>query len=210
MSVWQILFWLCIHIINECISIETITDRDRLNLIRDRIDEFGREYGFDTKQLHQDAVEASKPYPSSLDVVYWDDEQFEDKQIVIVPQEINSAFDRFVEHFIQNTDPESRNHYKDKNYYALHMNTGYRLIEKCITKRAIVFMNTNDLTLLRDNSQTTSHPDWTHLGTKAYETKEQHFSIMNYLSYDEMQLSAFLLVAGMHLCGFLDRVTPQR
>lgn len=70
------------------------------------------------------------------------------------------------------------------------------MISRLISKRPLVFMGSGDTTVLRNgNSIGPSFRSWDRVGTMQ-ETQNEHLRLQDYLSYDEMMLSALLGVSG--------------
>lgn len=69
-------------------------------------------------------------------------------------------------------------------------------ISRLVSKRPLVFMNSGDLTVLRDGrSAGNAAKSWDRVGTEE-ETRNESLKLKDYLSYDEMMLSALIGVSG--------------
>ena len=210
-----LIFLVCAGTVNQCVSKEPATVSDAVadvTPIQDRLKKFCDDNG-----INLDFLKSQTPDPASnsLNIPYWDkDNKFEADQKFIIPMGMDKAFERFVKKSKSSKADGKRVWYKGTNYYKDHLTTGEELIEKCLTKRAIWFLSDQDATKLRGKTKRKRHePDWEKLGTKEYEADgKHHFSIMNYESYDEMQLCAFGLVAGLYtFCLiFLDNVQNKQ
>jgi len=69
--------------------------------------------------------------------------------------------------------------------------TSAAFISRLIAKRAVTFYTHSDITMLRDGSSP-SPSDWLKVGTE----KEGSIKLKEYLSYDEMQISALVGIAS--------------
>jgi hypothetical protein len=77
----------------------------------------------------------------------------------------------------------------ERPFYTHKCNTVPTFLNRLLQKRPVVFMNETDTTCLRNGQQPS--PSFTEIGK---ETQCEPFVLEEYISYDEMQISAFLSV----------------
>lgn len=80
---------------------------------------------------------------------------------------------------------------------SLYLSLSWRsMVTRLISKRPLVFFNTEDYTVLRNGEHIRNAAgSWDRVGT-AQEHLNTHLKLQDYLSYDEMMLSALLGVSG--------------
>jgi hypothetical protein len=106
---------------------------------------------------------------------------------------VHRRFPKLVEQFLDHKRAHGSKY--EKSLYS-RMNTWEEEVSRLITKRPLVFMNGSDFTTLRDGTNIYNGTDeWDRNGTDTQE-KNEHLTLEEYLSYDEIMMSSLIGVSG--------------
>ncbi|KAI8809366.1 hypothetical protein BJ742DRAFT_804878 [Cladochytrium replicatum] len=104
---------------------------------------------------------------------------------ILVHQNLCPLFERYLEHKRNNGTLTEKTLYSQMNLCGL--------IQRFISKRPLAFFGASDMTLLRNGSILNDSSAWERVGTNA---ESAELPLGEYLSYDEMALSALIAVSS--------------
>ncbi|KAK9770502.1 hypothetical protein SCAR479_12869 [Seiridium cardinale] len=150
--------------------IDTSADAEAVSTIRGRLPvQTNSITNFDPDQIRQDAADAR----------------------IIVHHKFPALVEEFLQHKREHGSAIEKAFYGTPKTWSVEQQ-----IARLVEERALVFMNSDDHTLLRDGRSVSQlYKEWDRVGTDA-EVTSKYLTLREYLSYDEMMLGSLLGVSG--------------